>query len=505
MSKISKNIKKLRTQCGMTQEELAGRIHVTRQTVSSWETDRTQPDIEILQLLADAFGVEIEQLIYGKRKNPAEEKEKLLFSNTLVTVLSVLGCLLIGAGVVMLFVRIWRELPDAVKLITCFIPAFSGQGVGIYTYIKKRESIPWCEGACVLWFLGTAVTTSVLLGTADLDYNVVSDCWMFLFYTVTALVLMLFFRTLSPLAAVYGCSITWLVTALDDARIYDIDSYDDIGDLTTFIPVALVQAAVVGLAFYSCKRFHKKDSNIIRHTFASWINFVGLAASAFAITVRTVIWEGCISFIILAAILCFIIGQRHNDFISPYRALGLPASAVATCFVGMIFTYKPDIPQWINLLVIVLGLIPFALLCYEKTRPENLYLRLYAVLLTGSFFVYNCFVFYENKISYNEPDGIVSFTNGVFYTACFLLSLAAFIMLIVYGAKERKLLHLNLGFVLSCIMVIYRFYLLDLGLVGTGILLIVCGAGLLFVNLKISHLREREKLNSEAQGEEDAQ
>ena len=153
MSKISKSIKKHRSLNGMTQEELAAKIHVTRQTVSSWETDRTQPDLEILLALADIFGIEVEELIYGKKRNTAEEKEKLLFGNTLVTVLSILGCLLIGAGVVMIFIKFWKSFPDALKILTCFVPALLGQSVGIYTYIKKKDSLPWCEGASVLWLL----------------------------------------------------------------------------------------------------------------------------------------------------------------------------------------------------------------------------------------------------------------------------------------------------------------------------------------------------------------
>ena len=72
MSKASKNIKKQRALNGMTQEELAAKIHVTRQTVSSWETDRTQPDLTVLQSLAEVFGTEVEELIYGKRIKKTE-------------------------------------------------------------------------------------------------------------------------------------------------------------------------------------------------------------------------------------------------------------------------------------------------------------------------------------------------------------------------------------------------------------------------------------------------
>ena len=87
----------------------------------------------------------------------------------------------------------------------------------------------------------------------------------------------------------------------------------------------------------------------------------------------------------------------------------------------------------------------------------------------------------------------------------FPICLASLIMLIIYGARERKLIYLNLGFVLSCVSVIAKLYLLDLGLIVTGIMLIVCGVALLFVNLKISKLREKEKSALTEAGEEELQ
>ena len=52
----------------MTQEELAEQLHVTRQTVSSWETGRTEPDIETLQQISDCLDVTVEELIYDDKR-----------------------------------------------------------------------------------------------------------------------------------------------------------------------------------------------------------------------------------------------------------------------------------------------------------------------------------------------------------------------------------------------------------------------------------------------------
>ena len=75
MTKISKTIKKLRTANGLTQDSLAQKLFVTRQTVSSWETGRTRPDIEMLTKLSLFFGVTTEELIYGEIKNLGPEAQ----------------------------------------------------------------------------------------------------------------------------------------------------------------------------------------------------------------------------------------------------------------------------------------------------------------------------------------------------------------------------------------------------------------------------------------------
>ena len=58
--KVSKNLRRLRKAQNKTQEQLAAELHVTRQAISNWENDKTQPDLESLLLLAKIFHVEIE-------------------------------------------------------------------------------------------------------------------------------------------------------------------------------------------------------------------------------------------------------------------------------------------------------------------------------------------------------------------------------------------------------------------------------------------------------------
>ena len=55
MNRIGKNIKKARSEKGYTQEQLAQKLCVTRNTISNYETGHSNPDIEMLQLLAEAL------------------------------------------------------------------------------------------------------------------------------------------------------------------------------------------------------------------------------------------------------------------------------------------------------------------------------------------------------------------------------------------------------------------------------------------------------------------
>ena len=64
---VGDHIAAARKRAAMTQEELAGRLHVTRQTISNYESMRSQPDIQMLMRLADCLHVSAEELIYGTR------------------------------------------------------------------------------------------------------------------------------------------------------------------------------------------------------------------------------------------------------------------------------------------------------------------------------------------------------------------------------------------------------------------------------------------------------
>lgn len=69
---LSDNIKTVRKNRGFTQEELASRLHVTRQTVSKWEKGYSVPDAELLSRMAEVFEVPVSDLLGAPSQPPAD-------------------------------------------------------------------------------------------------------------------------------------------------------------------------------------------------------------------------------------------------------------------------------------------------------------------------------------------------------------------------------------------------------------------------------------------------
>ena len=56
----------LRKQKGLSQEELAGRLNVSRQTISKWEVGESAPDMDNLVSISELFGVSLDELVLDK-------------------------------------------------------------------------------------------------------------------------------------------------------------------------------------------------------------------------------------------------------------------------------------------------------------------------------------------------------------------------------------------------------------------------------------------------------
>lgn len=80
-------LQELRKQKGMTQEELAGVLFVSRTAVSKWESGRGYPNIDSLKLISEFFGVSIDSLLSGEELLTAAKEDVSQKRNTVCDLL----------------------------------------------------------------------------------------------------------------------------------------------------------------------------------------------------------------------------------------------------------------------------------------------------------------------------------------------------------------------------------------------------------------------------------
>lgn len=116
---------KLRKEQGLSQQELADQLHVSRQSVSKWELGESQPDINNIKILSDLFQVSADYLL--KDDIVTNQKDEAICQKVFVIAL-----LIVLFGVIC-SQMLWKEYQDAISLlIGMFIQIV---GIGIFEYI----------------------------------------------------------------------------------------------------------------------------------------------------------------------------------------------------------------------------------------------------------------------------------------------------------------------------------------------------------------------------------
>ena len=77
-------LKRLRKERGLTQVELAEKLNLSQSTIASWENGKRRPDLDLLPIIADFFGVSVDE-IYGQE--PHEQTPPPALDDALVDLL----------------------------------------------------------------------------------------------------------------------------------------------------------------------------------------------------------------------------------------------------------------------------------------------------------------------------------------------------------------------------------------------------------------------------------
>ena len=136
---ISERLKQARTVSGMTQDQVAQNIMVSRVTLSHWENGKTLPDIASLISLSDLYQISLDELLKGDPKMTEKVKKdaKDLKSNKRLILVTAIFCIVVMA-VYIASIIVGGEFKDFSQAATPWL--LMGIGIAaVITYSDQKE------------------------------------------------------------------------------------------------------------------------------------------------------------------------------------------------------------------------------------------------------------------------------------------------------------------------------------------------------------------------------
>ena len=479
MAKVSKNLKKIRTEKKLTQEALAEKLNVTRQAISNWENDKTKPDIESLELLAKVLEVDIEELIYGEKKEVILSQDKTKQKNRIKITLAVVGSIFVASGLAILFFGFWQEFSISLQTAFSIIPMLAGQAVALYTYFKKKDSVSWRESVGIIWTIGTVATIALVDGVHSIS-------WSYTDYLVIDSILMI------PILFIFSSVVPLIFYYYMTVHIATVGTWQNL-----FFSLVLFAVGILFTYYLS------RDKDNVKGKIAQWITMIASVPQLVVLIVagfRTEILSESISVLcagLLSYFLCvYIISIDNTVVTSPYK----PISAIGICSTMLALSMGAlfDTPSMTgdNLIGFVISIIlcvvpPLIIAVVRREEFEEEYFKIAKIvipfLMIGLTFVY---VFIDNPFN-STGDDIVYYIGAA-------LSIAFGGMLVYQGAKEIKILTINLG-LLTVFAQLIGIYANegDNNIFIFGGLLVVFGGAIIFINWKMLSMKkaQQEQLN----------
>lgn len=487
MPKISKNIKRLRAEHNFTQDALAEKIHVTRQAISNWENDKTKPDIEALESLAQAFGVDIEELIYGEKKEIIISQDKTKEKNRIKIILAIVGTLFVASGLALVFFGFWQEFSTTLQTVFSVIPMLLAQAFAVYTIVKKKNNILWRECSGIIWTIGVVSTIALI----DNIYNI---SWVYTDYLIVDSILMI------PIMFIMG-SVAPLVFFY-----YMTIHIATVGSLFNIIVSMIL--LIMGIVFTSLISRNIED---VRGKLAQWFTMLasipliiiyaiaGIDAGLFA-DALSVIFS-----ILIAYFLClFIVAPEKSTFSLPHKPIaivGLCVSMLASSVDGIYDTAKVKyyvLPFVISAVVCILP--PVVAGIFKRNTFEDNKTRIITTVLPLAMiaWTYVYAIVEECTVNLALQGSITRDTEDIIRAASFyvgaILTLAFGGMLVYQGVNDLQLFVINVGVITVFVQIMSIYSRIGpMNILVLGILLALFGIGLIVLNWKMLSIRKKSQ------------
>ncbi len=132
---IGKKLKDARMRSGFTQESVAEKVNVSRQTISNWENEKSYPDITSVIELSNLYSISLDELLKGDEKMMEHLEES---TNVVKSTRKLIGAILLNIITVILLITLSMFLSDrSYYLLVVFCLAIASSSVLLYQMIKR--------------------------------------------------------------------------------------------------------------------------------------------------------------------------------------------------------------------------------------------------------------------------------------------------------------------------------------------------------------------------------
>lgn len=395
--------------------------------------------------------------------------------NWAIIVFSVLGSLLIGSGIILLFAHNWDELTRPTRTVLSFCPLLIGSILS-FVALRRNSGVALRESAGI--FHSLAVGSSIAL--IGQTYHLPSDTPAFLLtWSLLILPLVFLLRSTGSLLIYLALICGWSGVAQD--------TYGQAAGFWLLLAPAIVRLVQL--------------LRINRHAPETLISFAGFLFALFISTgivlERTVpgLWIVAYSAMLSATGLLglYLYGDREgwNNIPKTFGVIGVIVLAYLFTWTDMWrdigwhhvrydWYYRPW-GQWLDggiTLSLLAGWMLFSIKAFRRNSIETVTLSVFPVIATI------CFVIGSFA---KEPDQL----NALVFNA-FMLFLG--IMYIVMGCRNLKLRQLNGGMAILSLLLVTRFFDAGFGYLARGIVFIILGTSFLTVNLVMVRRKKQKEV-----------
>lgn len=418
-----------------------------------------------------------------KDSEPKKEKEENT-KKTLIIIFSVIASVLTATGLILIFVTYWNDFPLPLQTVLGFVPILTGLAAVVFALIKHRNSIAWRESASVLWCAGTAATVALIdsIYLIPADFR---DC--LLIDTLLVLPVIYILDAVTPLLIYYALSFGYTIAVIDSGA-------------SGLLVTASSLLYFAGLIYVILNR-KKKDE--MRHNMTQWASVFIAFGHIYAIIYAFDCEESVYFTVLTAFFVALCISDKNNVWSLPYLPLGIIGTtgmSIVSVFllnptnpIAMYESYYgPTLSEKITaitasvicpLIIIIIAIIRRKALLKNPTKA--VYCICAFVLIISQAI---CCCFFTEK------------NNGTVYLMTLISAFILSFALITDGVATQKYFNLNMGLIASSVLIGYViFMLVDINMLGAGLLLVFFGILLFTVNFLLSRKAKIKQLNTQAE------